>query len=240
MIFQIIIVQVITFAGLVFVLRKILMSTTYKETSHLQQLNEDNKRKAQELDRKIAEAEHQYREKMNKAEDDMRALKVQSQKEIDELREAMIAKGKAESEQIISQALASKKEMRAEIEDEMYEKSVDLCFTILQKILSSEEQKLVYDGLLSSVMTELESMDGQQLKSIELDGDAVDVKTSHPMNAAQKDRLKKILSGKMDRAVTVREQIDHETIAGIVILLGSFVIDGSLAERFRKAARDLR
>ena len=64
LIIQMIIIQVITFAALVFVLRKIMYSASFGETKRLQQLNQENAKKAQELVNKIEEAEKQYQEKL--------------------------------------------------------------------------------------------------------------------------------------------------------------------------------
>ena len=49
MIIQLIIIQIITFAGLVFILRKIMITSSYGETQRLQELNKENTAKAQEL-----------------------------------------------------------------------------------------------------------------------------------------------------------------------------------------------
>lgn len=242
MIFQLIIVQVITFVGLVLVLRKILITSSFKETSRLQQLNEENAQKARELATKIADADTEYRSKMAKADDEIRELKARAKKEVEQLKETMVAVGKAEGARIVAQAMNTKEEIRAEIEDQMKDKGVDLSCRIFRKVLSSEEQGLVFDGLLESVMKELEGLDSGQLKNIGPGVTAsgmIEVRSSHSMEARQKQRLEKILSGKFGRDLQVKEVIDRDVIAGIVIEIGSFVIDGSLLDRFKKAAAAL-
>jgi F0F1-type ATP synthase delta subunit len=238
-----VLVQVITFIGLALILRNILISSSYKETHRLQQLNEENAAKSKELAEKILDAENEYREKMAKCEDEIRGMKAEARKQMEELKEAIIAKGKAESEHMIAQAINTKKELRAEIESEMYEKSVAFSCKIFKKILSSREQKLVYDGLLETVFQELDQMEKDHLQSIDWGGGAdsvVEVKTSHPIDSRQKEKLEGVLSSKLDRAIKVHETIDAGIISGIIIQLGSIVIDGSLSERFRKAAEELK
>jgi F-type H+-transporting ATPase subunit b len=242
LIFQIIIVQVIAFTGLVLVLRKILISSSYKEINRLQQLNEENAEKSKELARKILDAENDHRERIAQAEKEARELKVKARREIEELKEALVAKGKAEGDSIVAQALNSKKEIRAEIEEEMHGKSVDLSRRICQKVLGSDELKLVFDGLLKNVLEELENIDKDRLKAIDLGEGSplrIQVKASHAMNAQQKDKLETILSSKLDARISVQEVIDRDILSGIIIVLGSVVIDGSLSERFRKAAAEL-
>jgi len=235
--------QFMAFIVMVFVLIYLLRSMSYKETNRLQQLNDDNVQKSKELAKKIIDAENEYKEKMTKCEDETRKMKADARKEIEELKEAMIAKGKAESEHMIAQAINTKKELRAEVESEMYGKSIDISCKIFQKVLSSTEQKLVFDGFLENVFQELTAIEKDHLQAVDLgegSESTVDVKSSHPMSPQQKSRLEKILSSKLDHTIVVQEEIDTQVVSGIVIQLGSIVIDGSLSEKFRKAAEELK
>lgn len=242
MIFQLIIVQVITFIGLVLVLRKILITSSYKETSRLQRLNEENAQKARDLASKIAEADTDYRDKMAKADDEIREMKARAKKEIDQLKETIVSVGKAEGARIVTQALNTKEEIRAEIEDQLKDKSVTLARRIFRKVLNAQEQRLVFNGLLESVLGELCSLDGAQLKAIGAGGSpggAVDARVSHALEQDQKAKLEQVLAEKFGRRLEIREVRDPEVLAGIVIEMGSFVIDGSLLDRFKKAAEAL-
>jgi len=242
LIFQLILVQVIAFIGVVLVMRKILISSSYKEINRLQQLNEENAEKSKELARKILDAENDHRERITQAEKEVRELKTRARKEIEELKEALVAKGKAEGDSIVAQALNSKKEIRAEIEEGMHEKSVEFSFQIFQKVLSSDEQKLVFNGLMESVLEELENIEKDRLKAINLKGSQnnIEVKTSHAMSSQQKEKLETVLSSKLDQTIKTQEVVERDVICGIIIMLGSVVIDGSLSERFRKAAAELK
>jgi len=242
LIFQLIFVQVIAFIGLVLVMRKILISSSYKEISRLQQLNEENAEKSKELARKILDAENDHRERISQAEKEVRELKTKARKEIEELKEALVSKGKAEGDSIVAQALNTKKEIRAEIEEEMHDKGVEFSFQIFQRVLSSDEQKLVFDGLMASVLEELENVEKDRLKAIDL-GESqnnIEVKTSHMMSPQQKENLEAVLSSKLDQKIKTQEVVERDVICGIIIMLGSVVIDGSLSERFRKAAAELK
>ena len=239
MIFQLIIVQIITFIGLVLVLRKILITSSFKETRRLQQLNEENAQKSRDLAGKIADADADYRSKMAKADEEIRDMKAKAKKEIEQLKETLVSVGKAEGARIVAQALNSKEEIRSEIEEQMRERSVAFSSKVFSKVLSSDEQRLVFNGLLESVFKELENMDGSQMKKIDHGGlpdGLIETRVSQSMDPKQKEKLEKILTEKFGRELRVRELLDRGIIAGIVIEIGSFVIDGSLLDRFKKAA----
>lgn len=234
-----IIVQVIAFGMVVFVLRKMMMASSLNEVQRLQKLNLENTKKAQELEEKIETAETQYREKIHKAEDEIRKMKDKAREEADQIKEQTIAKAKEERERIISQALNTKEKLREEIEGDLLEKSLEFSRRIIVDVLGSESHKLVYEGFMDEVLTDLEKTGNEAFQDISVRSAPL-VRTSHPMSPPQKERLEHILSSKMGRAVSVKEQIDKEVILGIVIQVGSFVIDGSLVSKFRKAAEDIK
>jgi F0F1-type ATP synthase delta subunit len=51
--------------------------------------------------------------------------------------------------------------------------------------------------------------------------------------------LEKTLTAKFNRDLQIKEVLDREIMAGIVIEIGSFMIDGSLLDRFKKAAEKI-
>ncbi len=180
---------------------------------------------------------------MLKTDEEIRILRAKSKKEIEDLKEAIIEKGKAEGDRIVTQALNARDEIRAEIEEQMSEKAVDLSRKIFQKILGAEEQKLVHDGLLENVFQELDQIDGTRLKAVDLDEKSkgkAEVKTPHAMTAQQKEKLEAALSSKLEQTIKVEEVIDKDIIAGITIAFGSFVIDGSFSGRFTKTAANIK
>ena len=240
MIFQAIFLQALFFCGLVLVLRKILITSSYNETKRLQQLNEENSNKAQELSARLADAENEYREKMRQADEEIRILKAKAKKEIEDIKEAIIAKGKAEGDRIVTQALNARDEIRAEIEEQLHERVVEFSHRIFRKVLSVQEQKLVHEGLLEGVFRELEEIEQDRLQGVNVDEGAVEVKTPHPMTAGQKTKLEEILSSKFNKKIVTEEAVEEDIIAGIVITLGSFIIDGSLSERFKKSAQNTK
>ena len=243
MIFQVIFVQIIFFAGLVFVLRKILLAASYNETKRLQQLNEENAQKAKELAAKISEADSEYREKMLRTDEEIELMKERARKEINDLKEVMISRAKAEGDRLMVQALNARDEIRAEIEEQLQGRVVEFSQEVFRQILSSPEQKLVHEGLLKHVLEELNAVESDRLKAVcteQTSGDTVQVTVSHALTAQQKKEVEKILSSKLGRTVTIEESISNEIIAGIVIALGSFIIDGSLLARFKKAAENIK
>jgi F-type H+-transporting ATPase subunit b len=237
-----IIINLVTFLALVFVFRKIMFSSSYAETKRLQELNAENTKKAMELEEKIEEAGRQYKEKIVMAEDEVRKLKERAREEAEKIREQTLAKAKEERERLIGQAINAKEKLREEIEGELLEKSLEFARRIITDILSSGNQRLVYDGFLEEVLADLDQADKTVFHGLDLKS-SPQVRTSHPLSPIQKERLEKILSDKtggIGAHTGIEEIVDKKLIAGVVIQIGSLAIDGSLAAKFRKAAEAVR
>ncbi len=70
--------------------------------------------------------------------------------------------------------------------------------------------------------------------------ETVEVAVPFPLTQVQKERLKKSLSSQMGRSVTVKETVDQEIVAGMVIRLGNLVFDGSLTNKLKGALAYVR
>lgn len=233
-----IIINLVTFLAMVFVFRKVMLSSSYDETRRLQQQNLENAQKAAELEQKIEEAEKHYREKLVQAEDEIKKLKERASKEAEVLKEQMVTKAKEERDRLIEQAINAKEKLREEIESGLVEKSLEFSRRIVTEIFNSEHQKLVYDAFLKEVFEAMEKMDLGALKGVGIQ--ECRVQTSHALDSQQREKLIKILSERAGEKVSLEEVTEKGLIAGIIVQIGSFRIDGSLAAKFRKAAENIR
>lgn len=239
-----IIINLVTFLAMVFVFRKVMISSSYDETRRLQQQNLENSRKAVELEQKIEEAEKHYKEKLVRAEDEIRKLKERAGKEAEALKEQMVTKAKEERDRLIEQAINAREKLREDIEAGLVEKSLELSRRIVTEIFNSEHQKLVYDAFLKEVFEAMEKMDLGTLKGV-IPGTVPGitqcrVQSSHALDSRQRETLIKILSERAGEKISLEEVTDKGLIAGIIVQIGSFRIDGSLAAKFRKAAENIR
>lgn len=233
-----IVINLVTFLAMVLVFRKVMISSSYDETKRLQQQNLENSQKAVELEQKIEEAEKHYKEKLVRAEDEVKKLKERAIKEAETLKEQIVTKAKEERDRLIEQAINAKEKLREDIEAGLVEKSLELSRRIVMEILNSEHQKLVYDAFLKEVFEAMEKMDLGALKGAGIQ--QCRVQSSHALDPHQREKLIKILSERVGEKVSLEEVTDKGLIAGIIVQIGSFRIDGSLAAKFRKAAENIR
>lgn len=235
-IFQLIIIQVITFVALVFVLRKIMYSSSYMETRRLQMLNQENAKKAEELQLKIEEAHKQYQEKIALAEDESRKLKLKAQQDIEKIKDEMLVKARQESERIIEKALNAKERVREEMDAKVAEKGIEFSLKLFAEVLNSKSQSLLHEGLVNQV---IEDLDKLQSGRLQVNIDKGELILAREIKPEKKEKILNILKEKTGKNIILEERIDQGIIAGVSIKLGSMVIDASLAEKLREAGEKL-
>lgn len=234
LIIQLVIIQIVTFAALVFVMRKAMYSASVEETRRLQLLNEENAKKAQELSLKIEEAQKQCRDRIAAAEEEATKLKVQAKEDARKFKEDALNKAKHEGERIMAQALSAKEEMRHEVETQMEAASIARSLKLVRAVLSSESLELLHQSCLREVIQEIEKIEDAHLRVTVSEGSLI---TPYEIDPKTKDEIAGLLSGKTGKTIVLDEKIDREIIAGITIKLGSMMIDGSLSGKL-KAAQD--
>lgn len=69
---------------------------------------------------------------------------------------------------------------------------------------------------------------------------SADVTTAHPLSAEQLDALRAQLKARVGRDVTVNTTVDPAILGGIVVKLGSQLIDGSIRTRLNSFAQAMK
>lgn len=234
---QLVIIQVITFAVLVFVLRKLMYSSSLNETKRLQSLNEDNVRRSRELAKKIEEADTQYKEKIIKAEEEIKKANAQAKKETDKLREDVLFRARQDSQRIVEQAMSIKDKIREELEAQLQDRAIAFSLKLIKDVLSLKNMESFHGGLIDEVIGEIEKVDFVKFGIKAEKGELI---APYEIDKKSRKKIEEVLLKKTGKNILCEEKIDKEIIAGIVVKLGSFVIDGSLSGRLKDAGEALK
>lgn len=237
LIFQLLIIQVVTFAALVFVLRKLLFTEANSEVKRLKVLNEENEKKAEELRQRVMQAEAEYEGKLKSAEEDIRRLKEEAQKELEKRHNEAVQRAKEEAEKIITQARNSKEKMRQEIKLELESRMVGCACDLIKVSFDERFYKNIHEELMAGIIDGLNHIDENKI-SAKLEH--AEVISPFSLTPEQKQEIKKVISKKASQPMDIKEEVDKELIAGAVIKLGNLIIDGSLANRLEEARQRIR
>jgi F0F1-type ATP synthase membrane subunit b/b' len=236
MLLQLIVIQVVTFLALVFVLRKFLYSESIKEMGRLKKLKEEAAIQQKELREKIEQAQIAFDQKIAEAEKKAQALVVQSEAESKEQRQKILERAKEDAEGIMKAVFNAKEKMREEIALEMMGKAPVFAGRIFSAVLSEDVKQLTHQELVRGVLEKIKHLDRATFKARVDQGEIL---SSYPLSAIDRSEVGLAFKLSLGYEIPWVEKKDAKIVAGLVIKLGSIIIDGSLENRMRQAERAL-
>jgi len=231
LIWQLILIQVATFVLIVVFLRWLLSGHIGRALRRLQKLNQENLEKEKvlkdELERAKREAEREVEEGRREAEE----LKEQARNEAEKNRENILARARKEAKRLVNEAVRDCQRKGVEVTLEMQEKSVYLATDMIRYIFTERGREDLHIQLIDELIAQIQGLAREKLKA---EGNQAEVICASPLKDRQRDKLKEIVSSKLDREIALSEKIDEDIVAGLIIKMGGFVIDGSIKNKLKK------
>ena len=227
--------QVVIFAGLVAVLRKVLSRSATDTAAHLEGLSAEYTRRQEELKKRLEESERQYTEQVAKGREESQRLVTEAKQEAAALQGKTLENARQESERIVRQGMETRDALRRDIEREINAKALERACELIQRALPlsmrEELQKrwcndLFHDGMAK----QLERLNGESVSEVK-------VVSALPLTKEQSAMLRAKLKERLGKDPALTEETDDRLVAGLVLTVGSLVFDGSLATRLQDAMR---
>lgn len=230
-----IILQALIFAGVVVFLRQMFSQNVTSATAHLDKMSLDYAKKEEEIKKQYEEATRKSQEIVLNAQKELQAQKEQAFQEAQEEKKRLLEAAQAKADELIAQADRAAqgllKEMAQKIEEKALLKAVGLLQRILPEGIRFEIHKKWFDDLIASGLSRLERL------NIPEGIDTASVITPFTLSSPQKEALLKVIGEKLGRQIMLVEKIDPNIIAGLVVMTGNLVFDGSLRFKIEEAAR---
>lgn len=231
MLFQLVLIQLVTFVAIVLVLRKLLYAETAQQTERLRALKDQNSQKERELADKIKSAEAAYRQKVSQADEEIKGKKAAAETEIAEMQRGAVAKAKEEADRIVHAAVNARDKMRDEVANEMRNKIPSLATQIFRDFLSPKVKEMTHRELVKEVIDEVKKYDKAGFKVKAKKGELI---SALPLAGPEKSQLISIVLKRLGHKVPIEAKEDKTLVAGVVIKLDTLIIDGSLENRLRQ------
>jgi F-type H+-transporting ATPase subunit b len=228
---QLILIQLVTFILIVLFLRWLLYSHVSRALKKLHRLNQQNlaKEKAlkDELERAKKQAENEIARGKEKANSIKKKIKVESEQEA----EKIVDTARNEAKRIIEEGKRASQLKVNEMASKMEEKAAYLALDIVRYVLSEDIKESLQKQIVDEVISEIDTVSPEKLKV--KDG-AMELISAFELEAKQKDKLKSILSSKLNKDISFSSRIDKTVVAGMILRSGGIVIDGSMKNKFKK------
>jgi len=229
---QLVFIQIATFVLIIVFLRWLFYNQISRALKRLQQLNQQNLEKErvlrEELKRSKQEAENEI--KQGKAESEV--IKGQAKSEAEKVRRGILEKARTDAKRIISGGESESQRKHKKMLVQMQDKAVYLALDVVRYIFTEESLKVLHIHLIDEFISSIEKLDKEKMKA---QNDLGEIVCAYSLNNAQKQRLQKVLSEKLDRNISLEEKIDKNVVAGLILKLSGFaVIDGSVQNKFKR------
>jgi len=237
LLWQLVLIQVVTFALLVFLLRQFLYKQVNQSLGRLQQLYQENLRREEELKKRREEMEQDLKAKLAQYQEEVRSLRTAAEADAQKMQEEILAKAKEEGKRIVAEAEAKKERMRANLVSEMEEKALGLASDIIERVFTAQVAQGIHHHLIDELVEEIGKSNGRELQA---DVETVEITVPFPLTQLQREKLKEILSSNIGRSISIKETIDQEMVAGMVVRLENVILDGSLKNKLQGALAYVR
>lgn len=224
-------INILFFIAVVFILRKMMYSASVEEVSRLQKLRDENVNRARELQSKIEQANMEARQTIQSAQQEVVEIKEQARKDIEKVKEQVLEQARLESEKIVQAAIRSKESMQEEIARRMKGEAQALALDIFKDTISVSARQIIHQELLSDLSEALKKIPKERF---DIKVDKLELSSAFPLKKGEKDALCFSILEKLGRPIPCEDKEDGNLVAGVIIKLGTFVIDATLNNRARE------
>ena len=230
-----IIFQIVVFAGLIFMLRKIMTQNVISATQHIDELNQDYTKKDEDINRRWEEVKQKAEEIIRQAQEEGEKTKAELIKGAEVEKERILKETRVKSEEMVQQADKSCQAMLSEIEARIAKEAMNKATGLIHDVLPDKFKQSVHnewvDGLIANGFSHLKNI------SIPDNVSEVLIVAAFPLTGVQRQGLIQKLSSVLNRPVTLREEVEPKLIAGLIVTIASLVFDGTLKNKIMEKAR---
>jgi F-type H+-transporting ATPase subunit b len=233
MLIQLIIIQVITFCILIFVLRLLFYRQLRASLARLKTLHEENLAQEEELKKNTELLQKKKEEELAKAKQEAERIINDARERAAKLASGMETQAKEQADKILSKAAQQAEQSERDFALRSQEEAIQISLKIFKIVFAEDDMVLLQHQLVAGFIDELEKLPDEKFTIRE-----GPLKISCPLalSPEEKNKLTRVLSEKLkNRQADVVETINPDIISGIIIQIGSFVIDGSLKNKLSKA-----
>jgi F-type H+-transporting ATPase subunit b len=235
LIVALILLQLLIFAGLIFIFRRIMTQNVVLATRHLDELSHDYDKKEQELNKQLEEAKLKSQEMLASAQEEAEKLKMEIIKGAEEERDKLIKNARSQADELIQQADKSRNQLISEIEERITKEATNKACELIQEVLPESFKKSVHthwvEDLIENGFTKLERLHAPQgLKEVR-------VVSAFSLSEEERRKLSKKIRDAWGEDMALKEEIDPKVVAGIFISIGSLVLDGTFKNKIKEKAQ---
>lgn len=232
MIFQLVLILIVFFIGLIIVLNFFWGSQLKVALNRLQILHQESLEKEEVLNKELERAKIQSQSEIARSKEEAKNIMDEARRNAEKISLEATEHAGIEAKKMIDEAVEKAKRLEHEILASIDEKAVGLAQELIKYTFTQKSYEALQSHLIDELIEELKKVDKNRMA---VKVDHAEVLTSSVLTQQEEHKLKEILVSKLGYELTIEEKIDTSLIVGIVIKLGGLVIDGSLKNKLIRA-----
>jgi len=231
MLWQLILIQVITFVVILVFLRLLFYRHLSLALKRLQQLHQQNLDKEVALSKELERAKLDREAEIETGRQEAKKLKDSAREEVETLKEQILLKAKQDAGALLAEASREREALKHQVAAEIQESGIRMALGMIRDIFSEESRRELERELVDELIVELGKIDKEKLK-VEIK--KAEVISSYPLLDKQKNSIQEIIQNALGHPIHLEERTDVTIISGLIINLGGRVLDGSLQNKLRQ------
>ena len=237
MIFQLLAIQIITFVGVVFLLRFLFSRHLKTALARLNTLHEENLAKEEELNEELKRAKEESKAQIQKGKDEAALIIEAAGKEANSIRLNIQEQAKAQAEKIIAEGGVEAEKLKGSVIKDMRSQSIELASKMIDELLSETDKIALQYEFANDIISEISRLPQEQFN---IKCGKVKVSSSFLLLEKQREELKGILAEKIGNQIELAEELNPELIGGLIIDIGGMVIDGTLKNKLQRIIDNMK
>jgi len=239
MILQLVLIQVITFVGIVIALRGILYRNTHEALGRLQDLQKETLEREEVLKQEIVDAKQMHEEEVRKAKEEAARIVQEEKEKAQKKSKEVIASAEAEADRVLSKATVQLEKLKSELSASMGKKAAIWAEAILKSVLSLRVRDKFHQEISNELIEELKGAKHEWIHDVP-GIKTVEIVSASPLTQPQKDSITSIFSSYLDKNVKFDFSTDENLIGGLIIDLNKRTIDGSLRNKISQSLKEAK
>lgn len=221
----------------VFIFRKVINKNISSAVQHLDEINKEYLKKEEEAEEKLKEAERVYQETVSKAKEEALSLRDDILKQTQKEKEEIIREAKNQAKEIVSQAEKTRHLLISELEERIDKEATKKASLLLSEVLSLGVREIIHQNLLKEFKEGL----SQRIAGLQVPSDLKEAKivSSFELGKEEEDFLVGMIREKCGSEIKIITEIDPKLLAGVMIVLGSLIIDGTLKFQIEERIKEI-
>lgn len=222
---------------LILVIKRLLLGDTVKAVERIGQAETEIRKREESMRREMDQHEKELAERRRRSDEEFESRHEESERKVARLKEQVLEEARREAADMLEKARRNEKRMRDQALHELEDRAVELAGRIFQLVFSERLNERLNRQFTDELLQAIGETD---VGEITVEGDGLDIQSSHPLESDQKERLTTLLAEKFSVRTEIRETVRKELLAGLILKLGSLEIDGSLLSRYQEAVAELK